>query len=506
MTSQTKLPMTPTRFFRVIEFPRERSLQLAQLLHLERRDRADNAGGKWKRARNNAARFDCGFERAALHLRAQRSEEGVSCLSDSTSEDDRIRIEEVEEIRHTSTEKPGSFADDFSGGRIAALRGIIDSLRCDLPQVAVDHAHENGLALVAAECFPRTFRDGRPGGVRLEASVIPAFAAAPGGVDRGVADLSGDVRCAVVQLTLENQSPTDSGSQSHADHVSATDRGTAPELAECGAIGIVVERGFETHPARDLVAQRKILPTKVRRHDDDAILAIERSRRSDADAQKRGLAGARFRDRLGDHLLDHSGDSIDDRGGAAISERLSGAHRDLTAAIDGHRSCDDVGAAQIYSDDVTLLRTHTGTGGLRTSISKLETYSGVSSRMQRQCPRGHRCGPCRSHGRQDRLLFPATVFRSARGPNPNSGTVGPKIVSVGVPIADARCCGAESLVTIARARPINSADASSGRVPTPLITAPGRSASIICDATPESAFDPMIAILKSSASRFANST
>ena len=39
-----------------------------------------------------------------------------------------------------------------------------------------------------------------------------------------------------------------------------------------------------------------------------------------------------------------------------------------------------------------------------------------------------------------------------RGPNPKSGTVGPKIATVGVPIADARCSGAESLVTSTAAR------------------------------------------------------
>src|SRR2546430_11532027 len=169
-------------------------------------------------------------------------------------------------------------------------------------------------------------------------------------------------------------------------------------------------------------------------------------------------------------------------------------HRDLAASIERHCARDDVCAAQIHSDDVTLLRAHTGTGGLRTSVSKLETYSGVSSRMQRQCPSGHRCGPWRSHGRHDKPPCPAIAFLSARGPKPNSGTVGPKIVSVGVPIADARCCGAESFVTIACARPISSADASSERLPTALITQLGGTASVICLATAESALEPMTAI------------
>jgi hypothetical protein len=39
----------------------------------------------------------------------------------------------------------------------------------------------------------------------------------------------------------------------------------------------------------------------------------------------------------------------------------------------------------------------------------------------------------------------------------------PKIATVGVPIADARCSGEESFVTITALRPISSADPSSGR-------------------------------------------
>src|SRR5450759_1476381 len=470
-------------------------LQLAQLLHFERGDRADDAGGEGKGARDDAACLHRRLERAASHFRAQGLEERVTRLSDAAGQHHRVRIEDVEQVRDTRAKKARGLADDLSRRRIAALRRLVDGLGGDLAQVAAHHADQDRLALVAAQRFPRALRDRGPRRIRLEASVVPAFAAASGGVDRGVTDLSSDVGCAVIQFTLEDYPTADSGSQSHADHVSTTDCGPTPELTERRAIGIVVERGFEMPPARDLVAQRKILPAEVGGHDDDALIAMERSRRSDAHAQKIRPLGARFRHRLSDHLLDHSGDSIDNRGSSTFSECRRRVHRDLAAAIERHRARDDVGATQIHSDDVTLLHVHTATAWLRTSASKLEMYSGVSSRMQRQCRSGHRCGPCRSHGRQARLSCPATAFRPARGPNPNSGTVGPKIVTVGVPIADARCCGAESFVTIARARPMSSADASSGRTPTALITVSVGSASVISAAISESAFDPMMAIL-----------
>ena len=57
----------------------------------------------------------------------------------------------------------------------------------------------------------------------------------------------------------------------------------------------------------------------------------------------------------------------------------------------------------------------------------------------------------------------AITWRGDSGPKPNSGTVGPKIVTVGVPMADARCCGAESLAMSTRQRPRRAAVASGVR-------------------------------------------
>src|SRR4029079_816970 len=125
-------------------------------------------------------------------------------------------------------------------------------------------------------------------------------------------------------------------------------------------------------PAGDLVAQRKVLPAQVWRDDDDPFLAIERSRRPDADPEEIGSLGAGFLHCLGNDLLDHPCNTIDDRFRASLGECRRRVHGDLAAAVDGHRAGDDVGAAEVHSDYVALLHTHTGTGGLRTSVSKLE--------------------------------------------------------------------------------------------------------------------------------------
>ena len=101
---------------------------------------------------------------------------------------------------------------------------------------------------------------------------------------------------------------------------------------------------------------------------------------------------------------------------------------------------------------------------------------GLCSRMHRQCPSGHTRGPCLWHGRHSRPATPAVALAGASGPNPNAGTVGPNTASVGVPTAEARCCGAESLVTRTRARRISSALASSDSRPVASTARPGAQA------------------------------
>jgi hypothetical protein len=90
-------------------------------------------------------------------------------------------------------------------------------------------------------------------------------------------------------------------------------------------------------------------------------------------------------------------------------------------------------------------------------------------------------------------MIPRVIERGASGPNPNSGTVGPKMATVGVPMAEARCNGDESFVTSTVARAMSSADASSDSFPVASMTrAPACSA--IAEASSLSADEPTSAI------------
>src|SRR2546426_4078211 len=88
------------------------------------------------------------------------------------------------------------------------------------------------------------------------------------------------------------------------------------------------------------------------------------------------------------------------------------------------------------------------------------TSSTVSDFMQRWCPSGQLGGPCAEHGRHGNPESWTTWSRAPRGPKPNAGTVDPKIATVAVSAACAKCSGALSLVTSTAARRMTSADRS----------------------------------------------
>src|SRR6185312_1758484 len=97
-----------------------------------------------------------------------------------------------------------------------------------------------------------------------------------------------------------------------AHHVASPARGTLPPLANCRAVGVVVERGGQPEPLRHAIAQREIPPAKIRRDDHQPALAIQWSRRPDANAEEILPLTVRLGDRVKDHAFDESYNAIGD--------------------------------------------------------------------------------------------------------------------------------------------------------------------------------------------------
>src|SRR5688572_22983494 len=103
--------------------------EITEHLHLECRDCADDSSREWKRARHDAAGFDRRLERASANFRAQRLEESVAGLRYAAREHNDIRIEDVEEVGDTRSEKTCRLAHDFARHGIALLRRFVYGLR-----------------------------------------------------------------------------------------------------------------------------------------------------------------------------------------------------------------------------------------------------------------------------------------------------------------------------------------------------------------------------------------
>ena len=62
----------------------------------------------------------------------------------------------------------------------------------------------------------------------------------------------------------------------------------------------------------DVIEERKVAPAQIGCDDDDAALAIERTRRADADAHEVAPVGLGLGDRIEDHTFDESDDAVGD--------------------------------------------------------------------------------------------------------------------------------------------------------------------------------------------------
>ena len=121
--------------------------------------------------------------------------------------------------------------------------------------------------------------------------------------------------------------------------------------------------------------------------------------------------------------------------------------QDLRAVL-GHGAHDDIGAADVNPDDVTHRSPQSPAARRRPPVTACRNDDPAGT------PPVHAANMAGRRGRP----HPVSRSRGPRGPNPKAGTVGPKIATVGVPTACAKCSGAESFVTNTAACSIKAAD------------------------------------------------
>src|SRR5262249_4856684 len=152
------------------------------------------------------------------------------------------------------------------------------------------------------------------------------------------------------QLAVDDDAAADAGANRHADDVRSAARRTLPPFADRRTVRVVVERRGKMESFGNPIAQREIPPAEIRRDDHESLLAIERSRRTNADADEITPTRARLRDGVENHALDQPDDAIGDALCAGLRRRGDRAHRIVLLAVGRHRADDDVGAAEVYAD------------------------------------------------------------------------------------------------------------------------------------------------------------
>ncbi len=118
----------------------------------------------------------------------------------------------------------------------------------------------------------------------LEAAALAARIERTVGVDDHVPHLAaGSVR-APMKLAVDDQPATHAGRPGDVNHVSSASASSPVKLAEAGHVRVVRQLNLGAGCAREHGHQGHVLPRKVRRVDEDAVLEVDRAGRGDGDA------------------------------------------------------------------------------------------------------------------------------------------------------------------------------------------------------------------------------
>ena len=162
-------------------------------------------------------------------------------------------------------------------------------------------------------------------------------------------DLAGAVGCSVVQFAVHDYAATDPGSDGDADRVARSPGRAHPPLAQNGAIGIVVECGRKSQSLVDDLAERQIDPSQIRGEQHDAPLGVERTWRSDANADDVGPSD--FFPGAFDGSLGQGNEPVEHIGLTRLRMGRLAVQRVQRGAILGHAAHQEVGSAYINSED-----------------------------------------------------------------------------------------------------------------------------------------------------------
>src|SRR5215208_7858351 len=117
------------------------------------------------------------LEGPAGHLTPERVKQAVAGEGDAATDDDHLRVKDIQEIGNADAEELGGIVHHLEGEIVSVMRRLVNRLRGDLPEVSA-HVISQPAHRSCLELLHRAHGNIGSRGVRLEAPVVAALAAA----------------------------------------------------------------------------------------------------------------------------------------------------------------------------------------------------------------------------------------------------------------------------------------------------------------------------------------
>ena len=209
------------------------------------------------------------------------NEEVVPRPCHSSRDHHGVRIEGIEEVRD-------SYPRNLAVSRITSSANSSPSTTPSYTVAAVISSsgpppvHENGL-YSGFDPLPGAGGDVRSGGVGLQTTVVPTFTLPAGEIDGRMAEFPRCIGSAVIDLAVDDESAADPGSEGQAHQYPGASSRPHPPLPVCGAVGVIIQGGWEPHPSAHQVPEGQVSPSEIRSLQNDPGLPIQGPRRADPD-------------------------------------------------------------------------------------------------------------------------------------------------------------------------------------------------------------------------------
>ena len=227
-------------------------------------------------------------EGAGVH-RAGRLEQQVPGSTDAPANDEEVRVEGSGKIGHATTQPDTDVCNEFDGQPVA-VHGRAGDIRADeVIRIAIGDIGQQILNPGSSFCqegasIPHERVSGR---VLLPATTVAARAPVTVWNNRHMAEFTGHAITTTEHPPIDDQRPTDAGSQGETHHDTRSLASSEAELGPSGCVGVIVDENGDGDALGKTIPQRLVTPCQVRGKSHERLLGVYPPRSPDTDRANR---------------------------------------------------------------------------------------------------------------------------------------------------------------------------------------------------------------------------